>query len=423
MNCKFSLTASLSVMLLTGCVTNYSDSGNTTPGGASPIFPEETYFERVNLFQLLNPHDNLVNLNGVNNATDDEYYIEYALDEFYKRVADATPTNKSIARNRVQDRIIAASNQRCETYKQSLYELDRNFNFITGSITTALAGAGAIIAHEQTAKELAALAGISSGVRAEFNADYFRNITIEVISKGIDARRAREKQAMGAKKRQPFIDYTVEAAIADAVNYHGACTAISGLQEAGDAIAKQSADPGLQAVIANYNVIRSSANTSTQSDLELLTARSQETDPIFSFLRAQQIFEEINQHGQALVDIAIEVPEDDEELAVARSELKTQSNSLVQKIEVLQLEIRQKLSAEEQARISSLKSGWPMQFAQLSLFDDEDSNGKRLMIEQLNSEITAAEALQADYILQVSRMRSLIRSINDLIVRIEASTG
>lgn len=417
---KMALPATL---LVTSCVADYSDSGDTTPSGASAIFPEETYFERVNLFQLLNPGDGSVNLNGVDEATDEEYYIEYALDEFYIRVQDFTPTNKSIARNRVQDRIIAASNQRCETYKQSLYELDRNFNFITGSITTALAGAGAIVAHEQTAKELAALAGISSGVRAEFNADYFRNITIEVISKGIDARRAREKQAMNSKKRQSFIDYTVEAAIADAVNYHGACTAISGLQEAGDAIAKQSADPGLQAAIANYNLIRGSANeANSQSEVEILSGRAQETDPVFSFLRANQVFEELDTKGQALTGLAINNPDDGSELSETLTALQTEKDSLIAEIEALQLESRELLSEEEKTRVTNLKNDWPIKFAELALAGEEDSIEVQQQIEILNSEISEAESLQARYIVQISKLREMIRRVENLIERINGAT-
>ena len=59
--------------------------------------------------------------------------------------------DKARARNRLQERIIAASNQRCGRYKQFLNQLDTEANLVFGGLTTLLAGTGAIFTTEDAA--------------------------------------------------------------------------------------------------------------------------------------------------------------------------------------------------------------------------------------------------------------------------------
>ena len=80
----------------------------------------------------------------------------------------------------------------------------------------------------------------------------FSNLTIDVITKAIDLRRdtiyknileIRDKG--GGKETAPIAVYPVEAAVKDAIRYHGSCSFIAGLEEAGTSLEKIR-DPGLK---------------------------------------------------------------------------------------------------------------------------------------------------------------------------------
>lgn len=167
-------------------------------------------------------------------------------------------------RNAIQERILAASEQRCGSYKIFLKQYEGESNFLMGAITTALAGAGALVSPVTAARALSGSAGVMSGVNAEFNDKLFAKLTIQVLTKAIDARRksiyeqilknrgskkdtggtdgngdtTTDKDGKGTKAGS-LEEYPVEAAIKDALTYHAACSLIVGLEEAGAAIERK----------------------------------------------------------------------------------------------------------------------------------------------------------------------------------------
>lgn len=236
------------VMFLGGCTSSRFGSNEPNkgdPSGAQELFPKETYFESINIYQMLT--DAEIDESGLTldeNGTEYFMSVSQAYEWFHERTSGETPEKIKEYRARYQERVIQASNQRCSAFKKRLHKYEGDVNFWLGTATTLFAGAAAVISHEQTARELAAAAGFSSGIRAEFNSSYFRNITIEVVTKGIDARRQAHYASMLQKRNQSLLMYPVEAAIADAVSYHGSCTVIAGLQQAADSIARVT-DPGI----------------------------------------------------------------------------------------------------------------------------------------------------------------------------------
>ena len=98
-----------------------------------------------------------------------------------------------------------------------------------------------------------------SGVRAEFNQELFLNLATQVIVQGIDTKRTMLYEQMVEHGQSKSIkDYNVQAAVKDAVYYHGQCSVIVGFQEAADAI-KLVEDPGLNAAtrtLLRVNVMR-----------------------------------------------------------------------------------------------------------------------------------------------------------------------
>lgn len=168
----------------------------------------------------------------------------------YKRFEDSfsgtvnADKNLKRMRNSIQERILAASNERCGEYKNFLRQFESEGNFFLGTLATTLGGLGAIFTPAATARALAGLAGITSGVRAEFQEDLFHKLAVYVITDGIDKRRTQIYGVILQKQREDYDSYTLMHAVNDAVVYHSSCTTLIGLQAASDSI-RESQDPGL----------------------------------------------------------------------------------------------------------------------------------------------------------------------------------
>lgn len=184
-------------------------------------------------------------------------------------IADVVGSGKGIKdvsmpkeRNLIQDRLIAASNQRCNLYKRFIQRIGTQTNFFLGALSTLAGGAGAIVTGADTARILSGVAGGASGLRSEFNETYFRSQAIHLIVKGIKSRRAAtrqkildsrfDKQAVGLEK------YSAAMAIGDAITYHGECTIMAGLEEANDKLTT-SDEVGLKKMetfLKNFNNVK-----------------------------------------------------------------------------------------------------------------------------------------------------------------------
>lgn len=178
-------------------------------------------------------------------------------------------------RNQIQDEIFRASEQRCNAYKVYLQRIQSNTNFTFGSVATALGGLGAIFTDAGVARALSGAAGITSGVGAQFNENYFFNLAVPVISDGIDVARATiHDQAM--ERRKPptaatgqtqaatatIESYTLQAAILDAVRFDGSCSIPEGLKKASEAV-KALRNPGadvLNKALDQFGTARSKLN-------------------------------------------------------------------------------------------------------------------------------------------------------------------
>ncbi len=94
-----------------------------------------------------------------------------------------------VRRNQVQDEIISVSENVCRRFKIALNDQITKTNFSLGTAVSTLAGLGAIFTDATTARSLAGAASIVSGIRAEYNEAYLQSLTVQVVTKGIDAKR------------------------------------------------------------------------------------------------------------------------------------------------------------------------------------------------------------------------------------------
>lgn len=148
-------------------------------------------------------------------------------------------------RNRVQDRIILASNQACDDYRRHLLSTQSTVNFVYGNAATLTAGLGAILTPLATSQALAGASAIISGSRAEYNSNFYRKLLAEVVTRGIAESRDLVFTKIQENQKLDIVNYTVEQALADAVQYNSKCTLIAGLESA-QAAQSFYADPGLE---------------------------------------------------------------------------------------------------------------------------------------------------------------------------------
>lgn len=172
--------------------------------------------------------------------------LEGAFAAFYSSENDPYGT-PAARRDRLQNRLIMASDQNCTTFAQTLYGVQASTNFVLGSLATGLAGSGAITTNQQTARLLSGLSGIATGIRSEANEDFFRKQWVEAILKAIETSRNKMKTDMQASAAQSIIVYPVEAAIADAIRYNAACSLVAGMKEVNSAVSMADDPAGVRA--------------------------------------------------------------------------------------------------------------------------------------------------------------------------------
>lgn len=113
-----------------------------------------------------------------------------------------------------------------------------------GSAALASGAAGGIVSG-LASNILSGTAAIFSGVRAEYNQEFFSNLAAHVILEGVDVRRQQVyEQIVLHGQNQSYAKYNVQAAVKDAIYYHSQCSAIVGIQMAADSIELLD-DPGI----------------------------------------------------------------------------------------------------------------------------------------------------------------------------------
>lgn len=279
-----SICCSLLVLLgLTGCSQMEAFRRETFKNGEGieqflsvdrhSTFPavRRTKFEQVNFAELIDPKNDAKRDFPVaweeaskKSEGDLKEGLQYdlALASFRQR-PDSVLNPKQRHRDAVQDRILGVSTSRCNVFKTYLRRQQADTNFLLGSATT-IAGVIGALAPMANTRYWSGTAGIFSGVQAEFNSSYYSNLAAQVIAQGIETHQARLlKQLVTERQRRSVDDYSMEAAIKDAIYFDGTCSTVVGLQEAAESI-KEVTNPGLPRaaeIIASVKAMNTIAQT------------------------------------------------------------------------------------------------------------------------------------------------------------------
>ena len=144
-------------------------------------------------------------------------------------------------RNGFAHHVMALSEQKCGVYKNFLLRDKAKVGTLLGSMTTLFASTSTVLTNTQTAKLFAAGSTASSGINAVYSKERFATLTMEVLTAGIDKRRAAIKVEINENLKKDLLEYPVTAALADALHYHASCSAVTGFEVAKQAIAQQPA--------------------------------------------------------------------------------------------------------------------------------------------------------------------------------------
>lgn len=266
-------------MLLAGCDTlGEMQEEDPTTAGARLL---NLNYEQIDLITLLDPEGRAKNgyapLLGEPPTWEQVpigRQIDLAFSAYHKREVELEtkePERRS-HRDQIQERLLGASNDMCYRYKRYMQNTQSDGNFWLGTLTTIAGAAGALVTGGGS-QILAGTASALSGIRAEFNQDYFQNVTVATIWKGIEFRRERAFNTIAIEGQDKDTDvYPVEAAVKDAIAYHAECSMVAGIEELGDTV-QLAKDPGLDAVsrtLLKLNIARNIAESKSTDPADLL---------------------------------------------------------------------------------------------------------------------------------------------------------
>jgi len=248
---------------LSGCVSGLAiQAENMTQVGPDPLM-NQRLMEEIDIIELLSPSSFPVSerpksisrkLFGKSKreSVKKNLTIEAAYEKLGRSLV-GQPQRAILRRNEIQDRIIAASNQRCGAYIQRLKQFDAETNLQLGFLTTAFATAGAIFSAESTIRASSGLAALFSGFRAEFNQEYFSNKTVHIIAEGIRSGRSEVlRDIYQLRENVSITEYTIWAAIADGIAYHDNCSLVAGLEQVARAVERVD-NPGIKQMVKVFN--------------------------------------------------------------------------------------------------------------------------------------------------------------------------
>jgi uncharacterized protein YceK len=222
------LITSLSV----GCakirnVTSPEDENLLSGSGSLITNPSAKAFEKINI---------------------DDLVKEYQLDNLATNAQNLNADAYKYRRNELQERIIAASNQRCGAYIRMLTSSKAQTKTSWNSLSLLLSGAAAVVTHTTTAQALAAGSTASTGILSTYNEAYYNDLSLSVIADGISKKRDSIMANLKQQKNKSLLDYPVNAAISDALSYHAACNIVAGMEAASTAL-KEVTHPALTPAI------------------------------------------------------------------------------------------------------------------------------------------------------------------------------
>ncbi len=308
---RLSVIVACGTFCIGGCATVSNDNYDkyTDKFSAHQLIDRED-FEPIDLVSLIGePSSNGKTPSTITAGSTNATTSGKDIDAAFRAFAEANRNSGDVGRarrNEIQERMLAASDQRCNDFKTLLQKKFANANFVSGVVSTAASVAASIVRSVEGSKTLAGVAGLTNGYRSEYNQAFFANAAAQVVVAGIDSRRRTAYEQMLRVRKESLADFPLEAAVKDAIRYHGLCSTVSGLQEAGEAVRYYN-EPGIAAAtrtIARAKMLADLQSTPADQTLQKL-AEWQNSIPAERYLAGNPLGASVTTNygdGQSLID-------------------------------------------------------------------------------------------------------------------------
>jgi hypothetical protein len=193
----------------------------------------------------------------------------------YKVAVGALGADREATRNSVRVQLTMISDEICAKHQADILSQSAATNLVLGTLTSALAGAAAIVSG-LGASALAGGAAFSNATRSGINEEVYAKHFAPAIVKDIQLERNRKKAAMENKRGRTIAEYTLEEALFDVNEYHQSCSFYEALVRVSKATERTLPSPeelmkhadDLQKRIAEVETKRTAAATAGQTDQE-----------------------------------------------------------------------------------------------------------------------------------------------------------
>lgn len=135
-----------------------------------------------------------------------------------------------LGRNRLQDHLIAQSNDVCDIQKAAMFGKITTANLAFDFATIGLATASTLVTGGAS-DILAGAASATAGGRAALNENLVQNLLVTAITESIDGERTNRLTDIRVRQSDNLDTYSIEAAIGDALLYHEQCSLYAGLEK------------------------------------------------------------------------------------------------------------------------------------------------------------------------------------------------
>ena len=176
------------------------------------------------------------------------------------------------ARDRLQDYLIARSDEICTVHESEIIGIASTVNTGLSAITSTVGAIGAVVSGTAATHALSGIAGLSNGLREDINENIYYSNFADAIVKKIESLRTADLAAITASRTNGVDAYSVDTAIRDVAKYHLHCSFYQGLQ----ALASEDKrPPTADEIIGKLTTLRSQLQEN-QSAMSGLDAKQQQ---------------------------------------------------------------------------------------------------------------------------------------------------
>lgn len=208
--------------------------GRVTAAGANELLPVQTEtVSELELLAMIDPNNRMVTTVYPSGVVPEKEAAAVDL-ELHRVLASFSGGAPKVAM--IQDRLVFASDQKCNLFLKYLSRI-QSYNKTTSKFLSIISGGvGTLVTSADLARVFSGVSGMSAGLGAAIEDNFFSNVATSVIGPAIIRARLEYYNLMLAKRKDASGAYGLGEAITDAVRYNGLCTLDTGIAEAARAV-------------------------------------------------------------------------------------------------------------------------------------------------------------------------------------------